>query len=454
MKDAAEVWARPDFDWRDLIAAHLAANPFRPPAEKDKFFWPLARPNLTAADIVAALAVLLSGHTTCWREVAAFEAEFAERFAPGRAAVMVNSGSSANLLAAELLARRIGRGAEVLIPAVTWPTHVWAALQVGLKVRLCDVRMARWTAGPADFEDAATPDTRAVWPVHPLGLVADMPGIRALAAHRGWTVLEDCCDALGSRDALDLQVGARSLAATFSFFMSHALSTLEGGMVVCDAEDAPALRAWRSHGWSRNLGDTDARRVLEGRGAGAFTFCDTGWNLRPTEVQAAIGRSQLARWDRTVAARAEQVAWWRSLLGQLQTITDDLPADGTDAAFTRSNRPKIVAHLPVIQPGDALHGLPLVGIDPYTCGRWLAACEAAGIETRPILAGDLREQPAVKVLAREGRLTWPAGDWIGTKIVHGSAMYLGLLPGSTPEELRRLADTLRVIASQEEIHHA
>ena len=424
--------------WAGLIAGHLAAHPFAPPAEKARYVWPLARPNLTADDIAAALRVLLSGHTTCWREVAAFEEEFAMRFAPGRAAVMVNSGSSANLLAAELLARRIGRGAEVIIPAVTWPTHVCAALQAGLRVRLCGVDPARWTAGPGDVEEAATPQTRAVWPVHPLGLVADVPGLRALAAHRGWTVLEDCCDALGGHDAQGAPVGTRSLAGTFSLFYSHAMTSLEGGMIVVDPEDAPALRAWRSHGWARDLPDPDARRVLPGGAEGPFVFADTGWNLRPTEVQAAIGRSQIARWDATLAARRVATDWWRGVIRGLPQR--DIRGRGLLRQLTDS--------VPVIADGDALHGLPFVGIGPSSMTWFREQMDVAGIETRPILAGDLREQPFVRVAVRDGRITWhERGNWTGTAVAHRSAAYIGLLPHAPAATRARLADALRTIAA-------
>ena len=411
-------------DWRALIAEHLATHPMVPPPEKDGYWWPLARPSLTANDIAAALDILLSGNTTCWKAVGLFEGAFADRFAPARAAVMVNSGSSANLLAAELLARRIGRGAEVVIPAVTWPTHAWAAIQAGLRVRFSDVDVHRWTATAESVDAAATAATRAVWLVHPLGLVADVVPLRALAAHRGWTVMEDCCDALGAMHG-SLPVGARSLAATFSLFYSHALTTMEGGVVVVDREDAPALRAWRSHGWTRDLPRWAGGALLRGAPPGPFVFGDLGWNLRPTEVQGAIGLSQLAHWTSTEARRRALGAWWERIVA---TVAKAVPEIGLG--------------MPTLTAGDALHGLPF---QTPVAERICRALEAAGVETRPILAGDMTTQPAVRALREDGRASWPNSDradlMYGARSVHMDARYLGLLPTATDAERDRLAET-------------
>ena len=209
-------------------------------------------------------------------------------------------------------------------------------------------------------------------------------------------------------------------------------------MIVVDPEDAPALRAWRSHGWARDLPDTDARRVLTGGAEGPFVFADTGWNLRPTEVQAAIGRSQLARWDATLAARRELTAWWRQVLTELPRRD----ADG------RALKHELVDHLPVIADGDALHGLPFVGIGPSSTTWFREQMDVAGIETRPILAGDLREQPFVRVAVRDGRITWhERGNWAGTAVAHRAAAYIGLLPHAPAATRARLADALRTIAA-------
>ena len=337
------------------------------------------------------------------------------------------SSDLANLLAAELLARRIGRGAEVVIPAVTWPTHAWAALQAGLRVRFCDVHPDRFVATPATVDAAATPETRAVWLVHPLGIVADVLSLREVAAHRGWTLAEDCCDALGARDVAGGRVGAGTLAGTFSFFLSHALTTLEGGMVVVDRGHAPALRAWRSHGWARDLRDGPAKRVLTGGNEGPFVFADTGWNLRPTEVQAAIGRAQLARWPATAGWREERAVWWRHVVGTVAMAVPEIGLRLPPAPMTGR---------------DAFHGLPFHA--PGYAEPLCRALNRAGVETRPVLAGDMTAQPAVRALVAAGRVSWRGSDegrpLPAARAVHLTARYLGLLPHATEAMRDRLAD--------------
>jgi CDP-6-deoxy-D-xylo-4-hexulose-3-dehydrase len=311
-------------------------------------------------------------------------------------AVMTNSGSSADLLCALGLGRAAPHRDQVLVPAVTWPTQVWACVLAGYRVRLVDVNPATLQLDLDDLERKANPNTRAIFAAHILGNVGDMARLTGLAAELGVPVLEDCCEALGARwrgrHVGTFGSGTGGTAGAFSFFFSHVLSTMEGGMVVTDSPMAARRsRLWRTHGWEPRPGDH-------------FHFPEWGMNVRPTEVQGAFGGVQLARLDGFLAARARNFA---RLDDQTARRYPDLLS--------------VPAVLPGCQP--AWHAFPLLVANgaPFTRDALCAYLEACGVETRPVVAGNLARQPSV---ARHPRVL--SGDLPGADAVDRRGFYLGL----------------------------
>ena len=362
------------------------------------YWYPLSVPTIGDAEIDAVNRVLRSGYTTMGAETAAFEYEFAHAVG-AQHAVMVNSGSSADLLIAMGLRES---GGEVLVPAVTWPTQVWAWVMAGFKVTLVDVDPATLNAGIDDYAAAVTPDTTVLSLTHLMGNTADLNPILDLAANLGLIVTEDCCEALGAKYH-GAPVGSFGHAAAWSFFFSHQMTTMEGGMVTTDDLDfADKLRGLRSHGWTRHVSSD------------LYTFAGLGFNLRPTEVQAAIGRVQLKKLRRFNEMRHRAFLLFESLV---------------DTACLTA---------PQVVPGacPSWFGLPLLVDDRDGLAAHL---EAHGVETRPILGGNLARQP----VARAGHFT--AGDLPGADYIHDRGLFIGLHPSST-YDVERLAGLVNAYA--------
>jgi CDP-4-dehydro-6-deoxyglucose reductase, E1 len=359
---------------------------------------PWSQPYRLAADtmgrdeIEAAKAVLDSGQLTMGRCVRAFEEEFAQWVGVSHA-VMVNSGSSANLLIVDLLlratssTRTLTSGDEVIVPGLAWPTTVWPIAQLGLVPVFVDVDPATLAIDLESARSVVGPRTRAMFVIQPLGRAIDGPRYADFCADRGLYLLEDCCESLGAHWAGE-HVGTKGIAASFSFYFSHHISTIEGGMVVTnDLGLADDLRGLRAHGWVRDRSDR-ARWVaqhpeLDPR----FLFATAGYNVRPTEIQGAIGSVQLRRLDEMLFAR-ESLA--RAVHGWLDANAPWLELIGADtlAAVTpadRRGRTNSWMTLPLRLRSEA----------PVDRNSVVAHFERNGVETRPIIAGNLARHPAV-----------------------------------------------------------
>ena len=278
-------------------------------------------------------------------QCAEFETDFAA-YMGGRESIFVNSGSSANLLAFFALAnhaapqrpdkRRFSPGAEVIVPAVTWSTTIWPIVQSGAVPVLVDSDPRTLQMDLDAMRSALSERTFAICPVHVLGNTVAMDQVMNFAAEHGLWVVEDTCEALGSRYRGTLAGGFGDIS-TFSFFFSHHITTIEGGMVTtADPELAELLRCLRAHGWTRNL---KRREELEARYPSIdpnFLFINIGFNVRATEINAAFGRVQLRKLDDFNRRRKEICTEWTrrfACLVENGTLWPMQPVDGADAAF-------------------------------------------------------------------------------------------------------------------------
>ena len=226
-------------------------------------FYDLASTTWGDEELEAIRRVCRSDRYTMGEEVKRFEEAFAEKFGMAHA-VMVNSGSSANLIALFALAdalvpadgalpRRILPGSEVIVPALTWSTTIWPVLQVGAKPVFVDCDPHSLQMRPDAIEAAITPDTSAIVVVHVLGGAVDVAAVEAIARRRKLWLFEDTCESLGVAWN-GKRVGSFGHLASFSFYFSHHITTIEGGMVVTNnAQLADLLRAIRAHGWVRDM---------------------------------------------------------------------------------------------------------------------------------------------------------------------------------------------------------
>ena len=282
-------------------------------------YWDLAADTWGPEERAAIERVLQSGRYTIGPEVAAFERAFAD-YHGRRYAVMVNSGSSANLIATASLFHRkknpLGRGDEAIVPAISWSTTYHPLQQYGLKLRFVDVELDTLNIDAGQLEAALTPDTRAVVAVSILGNPAALDRVRAFADRHGLYFIEDNCESLDAELA-GKKTGTFGDVSTFSFFFSHHISTGEGGMVLTDDKETDGLlRALRAHGWTRDV-PKDAGLFEAGQDdfAEAYRFILPGYNVRPQEINGAVGLEQLKKLPAMTAVRRANWARFQEHFG-------------------------------------------------------------------------------------------------------------------------------------------
>jgi CDP-6-deoxy-D-xylo-4-hexulose-3-dehydrase len=385
-------------------------------AKPQKYWYPLSMATYGVEEILQALDSMCSFRTSMWEKTREFERQFAQ-YQGCREAVMVNSGSSADLLLSFLLTsppeRRLKPGDEILVPVVTWPTQIWSPLMAGLKVRFVDVDPATLNVSIEDLERKITPATKAVFLVHVMGNPCDMDRVLAIAKRHGLLVIEDCCESLGS-EWDGRKVGNFGVGSAYSFFFSHHMTTMEGGMVVTDDPDvADRLRVLRAHGWLRNV---EASHVhLEGYEIDSrYAFVNWGFNVRPTDLQAGFGLEQLKRLPMFTGRRLAQAARFFGFI-------DGVPCLSRPVASEKAS--PIWMSLPVMVEESA----------PFTRDEITAWLEEQGVETRPIIAGNLQRQPVAKLFDCFTDEPFPGADR-----VHDRGFYVGLSPMTSDETMERL----------------
>ncbi len=370
--------------------------------------YPLSSPQSICPEAVdAAVSVLRSGHFTMGEKVAEFEAAFA-RYVGSTHAVMVNSGSSANLLAVEAMLRpsngqpRWKPGDEVLVPALAWSTTVAPLIQLGLVPVFVDVDPETLAMDLQAARSLITLRTVGLMLIHVLGLAADLTEAKTICeayctvATDGWplTLIEDCCESMGARFKKQ-HVGTVGALGTFSHFFSHQLSTMEGGTVVTD-DDAIAddLRSMRAHGWSRNRSDK-ARWEADSLDP-HFLFVTTGYNVRPMEVQGAMGVEQLSRFDWHLQGRFEAARTITQALAHMPGLS----VPGLRGWSTQGGRSRHTwMNVPIVVERGQRDAVVRIFND-------------CGIETRPILAGNILHHPALRGANIRRGASYPVADRI------------------------------------------
>lgn len=370
-------------------------------------------------------ALLVEAALDCWLTLGRFGDLFEERlkaFLGVRDVVLVNSGSSANLVAltsltSEMLENPLRPGDEVITPAVTFPTTLAPIVQNGLVPVFVDCEIGTYNADLAEVEAAVSPRTRAVVLPHTLGNVFDLDRVVALCRRHGMYLVEDCCDALGSRWN-GKPVGTFGDYATISFYPAHHITMGEGGAVVTSralhARVARSVRDWGRDCWcAPGVSNTCNKRFDWQLGElprgydHKYIYSNIGYNLKPTDLQAAVGLAQLEKLPGFIARRQ---ANFRRLYEGLRDLEDlllprwDPRADVSWFAFPVTVRPEA----------------------PFTRGEIVAHLEARKIETRMIFAGNLVRQPAYTKIRRR-----VVGDLSRSDLVMTNTFFVGVYPGLT-----------------------
>lgn len=392
--------------------------------QDDSLRCPLSMPLYGAEEVSDALELLLSQRVTMGERTRAFEAAFAD-FVGSRHAVMVNSGSSANLLAMAVAASSavpngLRPGDEVVVPAVTWSTTVAPILQLGCVPVFVDIDPQTLNLRPEDLERAWSPRTRGIFVVHLLGNPVPMEPVMSFARQRGIWVLEDACESLGSQVG-DRRVGSFGDFGTFSFYFSHHITTIEGGMLVTDDDTlADLARSMRAHGWTRDMSTKAEIEVANPWIDPRFLFVHAGYNLRPMEMQAAFGLVQLRRLEEFNDARRENA---RALLEGL-------------AELGRDGNLQFVAE----QHGgrSTWFGFPVLAGDARTRGELSRHLEEREIETRAIVAGNLTIQPAFRDAPHR-----TVGSLANATAISQRGLFIGNHPNLDPRRLDHIVEAFR-----------
>ena len=348
-------------------------------------------------ELDALRRVMESGLYTMGPHVAAFERAFAD-YLGARHCVMVNSGSSANLLmVAALFYRReapLRRGDEVIVPAVSWATTYSPLHQYGLRLKFVDVDRETLNFDLRALEAAISDRTRLVLAVNLLGNANDYDAIGRMIAGRNIVLLEDNCESLGG-EWKGRKLGTLGLAGSYSTFFSHHMSTMEGGVISTDDDELyHILLAIRSHGWTRHL---PAENLVCAKSDDpfeeSFRFVLPGYNVRPTEMSGAVGIEQLKKLPDFIEARRRNAAYFLELFG---------------------NDPRFIVQRELGR--SSWFGFSLLirdaRIDRRVLIRKLAV---AGIETRPIVAGNFARKEVVRWFDCEVPESLPNADFVDAR---------------------------------------
>jgi len=388
-------------------------------------FYDLASTTWGTEELEAIRRVCQSDRYTMGEEVRGFEEAFAAKFGMAHA-VMVNSGSSANLVGVAALCykrdRPLQRGDEVIVPAISWATTYHPLQQYGLRLRFVDVDLDTLNLDGSQLEAALTPKTRMVVAVSILGNPAPLDTVRAFCDAHGLYFFEDNCESMGAT-LHGKPCGTFGDVNTFSTFYSHHISTMEGGLLVTnDTEIAHLSRAIRNHGWARDL-PADSP-INTGRHDDpffeAYRFMLPGYNVRPLEVCGAVGREQLKKLDAMVDARRRNAALFVNLFaGDERFIIQKENGESSWFSFTI-----------VLNPAIALDR-----------DRIMDALRHADIGFRMITGGCFLRHDAIRYFDYD-----TVGDIVNANIAHDRGFFVGNHPRDLTVELHRLREVLDIAA--------
>jgi len=347
-----------------------------------KFKYPLATSSWGDEEISAMQSVISSGNFTMWEKVAEFETDFS-RYIGSKYCLMVNSGSSANLLMIAALFYtknqeiRLKRGDEVIVPAISWSTTYYPLYQYGLKIKFVDVDLETLNYDLNSLKDAVNENTRVVMAVNLLGNPNDFKLIRSIIDPFNIVLIEDNCESLGAKFEGKF-AGTFGLMGSFSSFFSHHISTMEGGLIVTDnLELYHILLSLRAHGWTRNLpsenlvtGTKDSNSFVE-----SFRFVLPGYNVRPLELEGAIGVEQLKK---------------------LPSIIDNRRINGAKIQSALNNHPDILIQKEIGESSWFGFSLTIRPGSKLTRDLLLNKLNDLGFETRPIVTGNFAKNEVVK----------------------------------------------------------
>ena len=374
-------------------------------------------------EIEALQRVIEGDYYSFSKNVFQFEDDFA-RYTMHKYCVMVNSGSSANLLAVAAMMYKkenpLKRGDEVIVPAVSWATTYYPLYQYGLKLKFVDIDIKTLNFDLSELKKAITDKTKMIFAVNLLGNSNDYDKIKQIIGNRKIYLLEDNCESLGG-EYKGIPLGSLGLMGTYSTFFSHHISTMEGGMIATDDEELyHILLCLRSHGWTRQLPLNNKLCVkTDNHFEESWRFLLPGYNVRPVEMMGAIGIEQLKKLPGFIQHRRENAEYFKTLFeNDSRFIIQHETAGGKSSWFGFSL---------LITPGSGLERSKIID-----------ALTKAEIETRPIVAGNFARKEVVRYFDYEICGTLENADYIDK-----NGFFIGNHHYNIKDKLDYLKDTLK-----------
>jgi CDP-6-deoxy-D-xylo-4-hexulose-3-dehydrase len=383
--------------------------------------FPLATGTWGQEEQDAMQRVIASGMFTMGVNVQRFEHVFAQ-YVGSKHCIMVNSGSSAILLMVAALfytkniKLKLQRGDEVIVPAVSWSTTYYPLYQYGLKIKFVDIDLHTLNYDLDQLEMAVTVNTRAIMAVNLLGNPNDFARIQKIINGRDIVLMEDNCESMGAKFH-GKQAGTFGVMGCFSSFFSHHISTMEGGLIVTDDEELHhILLSLRAHGWTRNLPKhnhvcgTKSDDPFEE----SFRFVLPGYNVRPLELEGALGVEQVKRLPHLISERRKNGKLLQEVVGQHPDIIIQQEI-GESSWFGFSL---------VVKPGSSLNRKSL-----------LQKLNSLGFECRPIVTGNFAKNEVVKYFDYDIH-----GELKNAEYIDANGLFIGNHHFPLPEAFEALSE--------------
>jgi len=363
-------------------------------------------------------ANILSMKTECEK----YEQNFSKK-QERKYSVFVYNGSCANMLLIQSLInmRVFKQGDKIFVSNLTWPTNVMPLIQLGLVPVFLDVELETLNVSSEILKNGYEehPDVKGLFLTNALGFCSDIDKIQEFCDEKGIVFIEDNCESLGSKYQ-GKRLGNYGLASTVSFFVGHHLSTIEGGMISTDDEELyEYLKMSRSHGWTRNNSDDFKKKMRDENDIDDFydiyAFYNLAFNFRPTEINGFIGNTQIKYWDEIVSKREENFNTFNDAIKTNEDLIQ-LNLEGMD----------IVSNF----------GMPLVFKSKKLFEEYKKKFIDNNIEIRPIIAGNIAEQPFMK-----DKKCFKT-NLKNSEYISENGFYFGNNPEMTEEEISRITNLL------------
>jgi CDP-4-dehydro-6-deoxyglucose reductase, E1 len=424
----------------ELVAAYARERHAAPGFDPSSPSVPVSGRVFGPEEVVELVRTSLDFWLTAGPETEHFERALA-RAVGVRHALMVNSGSSANLAAVSALTsprlgeRRLRPGDEVITAAAGFPTTVNPIIQNGLVPVFVDVSLPTYNIDVSQLEEAVSERTRAIVLAHTLGNPFELGAVVELCRRHGLLLVEDCCDALGARYQ-GRSVGTFGELATLSFYPAHQITTGEGGAVLANRgrlkRAVETFRDWGRDCWcAPGCDNTCGKRFTQQHGSlppgydHKYVYSHIGYNLKATDMQAAVGAVQLSRLSEFVARRRSNHAYLRAALAGLE-----------DALWlpeaTAGSEPSWFGFAVTVRP-DA----------PYGRSQLVRYLEAGGVATRQLFGGNLLRQPAYQDIRHR-----VAGSLEVTDLIAANTFWIGCYPGLEEAHLEYTVSRLHAFHDQ------